>query len=98
MEIINQRKASLLYDLVDESDFYSNDIDLSCRSRMNVIFHLPDDALMKPFLQEAEENDLHALKGHRLAGGLRASLYNAMPERGVEALVAFMREFERRHG
>lgn len=98
MEKINIEKSSLLYDLIDKSDFYYNDIDKSCRSRMNVIFHLPDEILMAPFLQEAMDNELVALKGHRLAGGLRASIYNAMPLQSVQQLADFMLEFERRHG
>ncbi|MEQ8937359.1 MAG: 3-phosphoserine/phosphohydroxythreonine transaminase, partial [Gammaproteobacteria bacterium] len=98
MEKINIEKSSLLYDLIDDSDFYRNDIDISCRSRMNVIFHLQDDKLMDPFLQEAKDNGLLALKGHRLAGGLRASIYNAMPLQSVQQLADFMQEFERRYG
>ena len=87
-EDLRQRRSAIL----------SNDVDVACRSRMNVIFHLPDDKLMGPFLQEAEENRLFALKGHRLAGGLRASIYNAMPLEAVEELENFMQEFERRYG
>lgn len=98
MEKLNIEKSSLLYKLIDDSDFYRNDIDTSCRSRMNVIFHLADDNLMDPFLQEARDNDLLALKGHRLAGGLRASIYNAMPLQSVQQLADFMQEFERRYG
>lgn len=98
MEKLNIEKSSLLYNLIDNSGFYRNAIDTSCRSRMNVIFHLPDDKLMAPFLQEAKDNDLLALKGHRLAGGLRASIYNAMPLQSVQQLADFMQEFERRHG
>ena len=97
-ERINREKSSLLYQLIDNSGFYRNDVEPSCRSRMNVIFHLPDEKLMTPFLQEAEENRLFALKGHKLAGGLRASIYNAMPLQAVQELADFMLEFERRHG
>ena len=95
LEKLNQRKSSLLYDFIDASSFYKNNIDAACRSRMNVVFSLIDDNLTDDFLKLAESNGLYALKGHRLAGGMRASLYNAMPESGVEQLVDFMREFER---
>ncbi len=98
MEQRNQRKADMLYDLIDASDFYHNHVQTSCRSRMNVIFHIEDVDLTNRFLKEAEAHHLHALKGHRLAGGLRASLYNAVPESGVKQLADFMREFERTYG
>ncbi len=93
------RKAALLYDTIDGSGgFYRNEVDVGVRSRMNVPFFLHDDALDKPFLDEARAAGLISLKGHRALGGMRASLYNAMPEAGVEALAAFMREFQQRHG
>ena len=95
LEKKNQRKSSLLYDFIDNSDFYNNVVEVSCRSRMNVVFSLADDNLNDNFLKQAESNSLHVLKGHRLAGGMRASLYNAMPESGVEQLIDFMQEFER---
>jgi phosphoserine aminotransferase len=95
MEKCNQRKSSLLYDFIDASNFYINRIDKTCRSRVNVVFSLTDESLTENFLNQAESNGLHALKGHRLAGGMRASLYNAMPESGVKQLVDFMQEFER---
>jgi phosphoserine aminotransferase len=95
MEKRNQRKSSLLYDFIDASSFYQNNIDASCRSKMNVVFSLNSESLNENFLKQAESSGLHALKGHRLAGGMRASLYNAMPESGVQQLVDFMREFER---
>ncbi len=95
LELRNLRKSSLLYDLIDESSFYQNEIDITCRSKMNVVFSLANENLTDNFLKQAESNGLHALKGHRLAGGMRASLYNAMPESGVKQLVDFMREFER---
>ncbi len=97
MENRSQRKSSLLYDYIDASSFYKNNIEASCRSKMNVVFSLNDENLNDDFLKQAESNDLHALKGHRLAGGMRVSLYNAMPESGVKQLVDFMREFERAH-
>ncbi len=91
----NQRKAKLLYDFIDASDFYHNPVDPSCRSWMNVPFTLADPSLDKRFLEEAEKAGLSGLKGHRSVGGMRASLYNAMPVEGVEALVDFMKDFER---
>ncbi|RAT15194.1 phosphoserine transaminase [Lonsdalea populi] len=98
MEKRNQAKADLLYSAIDRSDFYSNDVAVSNRSRMNVPFLLADAALDSVFLQEAQQMGLHALKGHRAVGGMRASIYNAMPLEGVKALTEFMADFERRHG
>jgi phosphoserine aminotransferase len=94
----NQAKAQLLYEAIDASGFYANPVERSCRSWMNVPFTLRDPALEKDFLSEARAARLVALEGHRSVGGMRASLYNAMPLAGVQALVAFMREFERRRG
>jgi len=95
----NARKSRLLYTRIDESGgFYRNEVDPSARSRMNVPFFLHDTALDKPFLQEAAAAGLISLKGHRALGGMRASIYNAMPEAGVEALAAFMHDFQQRHG
>ncbi|WP_147653698.1 3-phosphoserine/phosphohydroxythreonine transaminase [Vulcaniibacterium gelatinicum] len=95
----NARKAALLYAEIDGSGgFYRNEVDPAVRSRMNVPFFLHDEALNKPFLEEAKAAGLIALKGHRALGGMRASIYNAMPEAGVQALADFMREFRRRHG
>lgn len=98
IEARNIRKAEKLYAVIDASPFYSNPVDPAFRSRMNVPFRLADAALEKPFLAAAKEAGLVTLEGHRSVGGVRASIYNAMPEEGVEALVSFMREFERRHG
>jgi phosphoserine aminotransferase len=95
IEKINQRKSSLLYDFIDASSLYTNNINVTCRSKMNVVFSLDDESLTDDFLNQAESNGLHALKGHRLAGGMRVSLYNAMPESGVKQLIDFMQEFER---
>ncbi len=98
MEARNRAKAALLYGAIDSSAFYRNPVARECRSRMNVPFTLARPELDALFLGEAKEAGLTHLQGHRLAGGMRASLYNAMPIEGVEALVAFMKEFERRHG
>jgi phosphoserine aminotransferase len=89
----NQRKAAMLYDYIDGSGFYKNPVDPNARSWMNVPFTLADAALDKAFLAGADERGLLGLKGHRAVGGMRASIYNAMPEAGVVALVDYMREF-----
>ena len=94
----NRAKAQLLYAAIDASGFYSNPVAVPCRSWMNVPFTLRDPELDKAFLAEAQAAGLTNLAGHRLVGGMRASLYNAMPLEGVAALVAFMQEFQRRHG
>ncbi len=94
----NRRKAEKLYAVIDRSDFYHNSVDPSCRSRMNVPFTLRDPKLDHVFLEWAAERGLHALRGHRSVGGMRASIYNAMPEAGVDALIELMAEFERRYG
>jgi phosphoserine aminotransferase len=98
MAEINRRKAGKLYAAVDASGFYQNPVDPDCRSRMNVPFTIADASLDKTFLREAAAAGLHALSGHRSVGGMRASIYNAMPEAGVDALLEFMTEFERRNG
>jgi phosphoserine aminotransferase len=94
----NRAKAQLLYGAIDSSGFYSNPVAPSCRSWMNVPFTLAEPALDETFVLEARRAGLANLEGHRAVGGMRASLYNAMPLEGVQALVAFMKEFERRHG
>jgi phosphoserine aminotransferase len=94
----NQAKAELLYATIDNSDFYRSRVALANRSWMNVPFQLADPALDKVFLSEAEAIGLQALKGHRVVGGMRASIYNAMPLAGVKTLTDFMADFERRHG
>ncbi|GKW36944.1 3-phosphoserine/phosphohydroxythreonine transaminase [Pectobacterium carotovorum] len=98
MEKRNQEKADLLYSAIDGNDFYRNDVAVANRSRMNVPFLLADSALDKVFLEESVAAGLHALKGHRVVGGMRASIYNAMPLEGVKALTEFMADFARRHG
>jgi len=95
---INQRKAEKLYTAIDDSDFYSNPVDVPCRSRMNVPFVLANADLDAKFLEEAAKIGLHTLKGHRSIGGMRASIYNAMPEAGVDKLVEFMTDFEKNNG
>ena len=97
IEQVNIRKAKLLYDYLDAQDFYANPVAKEDRSRMNVPFTLRDAALDAKFLAEAEARGLSQLKGHRSVGGMRASIYNAMPVEGVEALVDFMEEFRRAH-
>ncbi len=98
MAEINKRKAMKLYNYIDESGFYKNPVDPKCRSWMNVPFTLKDAALDEAFLKEAKAVKLTTLKGHRSVGGMRASIYNAMPEAGVDALVAFMADFAKRKG
>jgi len=96
MEQRNLEKSNLLYDFIDNSDFYYNKVEPTERSRMNVTFLLKDDSLNSQFLTDAEAAGLMALKGHRSVGGMRASIYNAMPLAGVEALVNFMKQFAQR--
>lgn len=98
MDKRNQAKANLLYSTIDESDFYRNTVAPANRSRMNVPFQLADNKLEALFLQKSQADGLHAMKGHRVVGGMRASLYNAMPLAGVQALVDFMQRFARRYG
>ncbi|MGQ0384129.1 MAG: aminotransferase class V-fold PLP-dependent enzyme, partial [Gammaproteobacteria bacterium] len=98
MERCNRAKAGLLYAALDKSKFFSNPVARECRSWMNVPFRLAKPELDKTFLAEAEAAGLANLAGHRAVGGMRASIYNAMPAEGVKALVEFMREFERRYG
>ena len=98
IEQINIAKAQLIYDYLDQTEFYRCPVAKEDRSRMNVPFTLRSADFDKGFLAEAEKNGLSQLKGHRSVGGMRASIYNAMPLEGVQALVQFMREFERKHG
>jgi phosphoserine aminotransferase len=94
----NKRKAGLLYEAIDATDFYRGHADPDCRSLMNVTFRLPSEELEKKFAVEAMAQNLDGLKGHRSVGGIRASIYNAFPIEGVEALVSFMKDFERKNG
>jgi phosphoserine aminotransferase len=98
IEARNIAKATLLYDYLDASGFYANKVAANCRSRMNVPFFLPDDALNEPFLAGAKAAGLLQLKGHKSVGGMRASIYNAMPLAGVQALVAYLKDFAASHG
>ena len=98
MEAHNRRKAALLYDFLDTTGFYIAPVAKDCRSLMNVPFKLKDEALDAAFLKGAEARGMVQLKGHRSVGGMRASIYNAMPIEGVQALVAYMKEFEAQHG
>jgi len=98
IERVNVAKSKLLYDYLDGSSFFRNDVLPQDRSRMNVPFKLADPALDGEFLKGAEQHGMVQLKGHRAVGGMRASIYNAMPMAGVQALVDYMREFERRRG
>ena len=95
---MNQRKASKLYEFIDANDFYANPVEPVSRSSMNVPFTLADDALDKLFLKQSEEAGLLNLKGHRSVGGMRASIYNAVSEAAVDALVAFMTDFAKQNG
>ncbi|MEJ2153862.1 MAG: 3-phosphoserine/phosphohydroxythreonine transaminase [Desulfobacteraceae bacterium] len=98
MAALNQQKADLLYDTIDQGDFYTGTADVDSRSLMNVTFRLPSEQLEQKFVAEAQQNDLGGLKGHRSVGGCRASIYNPTPMTGVEALVDFMKTFEQKNG
>jgi phosphoserine aminotransferase len=92
----NQEKADLLYQFLDQGSLYENRVEKQYRSRMNVTFFLKDESLNAEFLAQSSAAGLVALRGHKAAGGMRASIYNAMPIEGVKALIEFMRDFERR--
>ena len=98
IEAHNRKKAALLYDYLDATSFYKAPVARDCRSLMNVPFKLADDKLDAAFLKGAEAQHMVQLKGHRSVGGMRASIYNAMPLEGVQRLVAYMKEFEAAHG
>lgn len=98
MEQRNIAKATLLYDYLDSTGFYVNKVAKDCRSRMNVPFYLRDESLNETFLAGAKERGLLQLKGHKSVGGMRASIYNAMPIDGVQVLVDYLKDFEKRHG
>ncbi|MDD3117975.1 MAG: 3-phosphoserine/phosphohydroxythreonine transaminase [Victivallales bacterium] len=98
IEQINNSKSEALYELIDKGDFYSSPVKPDNRSKMNVVFRLPSEELEAKFVKQAKEAGMIGLKGHRSVGGIRASIYNAMPLAGVETLVDFMLEFERNNG
>ncbi len=99
MQKVNERKASLLYDCIDDlKDFYNCPVDKKYRSKMNVIFRLPNEDLEKRFVEGSAGEGMLGLKGHRSVGGIRASIYNSMPEDGVESLVQYMKSFARKNG
>ena len=98
MHALNQRKAAKLYNAIDTTDFYSGTAIPECRSDMNVTWRIANEDLESVFIEEAAKENLKTLKGHRSVGGIRASIYNAFPEAGVDALISFMKEFEARHG
>ena len=98
MAELNQDKADTLYRFLDDSDFYINNIPSECRSNMNIPFQIVDESLHGRFVAEAEAAGLSSLKGHRSVGGMRASIYNAMPIEGIHALINFMQEFESKTG
>ncbi len=93
-----EEKSKLIYDVFDTSSFYRSPVDKKYRSRMNVVFRLPSEELEAKFIEESKKEGMLGLKGHRSVGGLRASIYNALPKEDVESLVSFMKEFERKNG
>jgi len=98
MARLNQHKADTMYQYLDQSSFYRNEIPADCRSHMNIPFQIVDESLHGRFISEAETAGLSSLKGHRSVGGMRASIYNAMPIEGIEALIGFMKDFESKAG
>ncbi len=98
IEKLNKEKASLIYDFLDNSDMFTSPVAKNSRSIMNIPFVTNDETLNAKFIQEAEKQGLYTLKGHRSVGGMRASIYNAMPVQGVKKLVEFMKEFEKNNG
>ena len=98
MQKLNEYKAGLLYDFIDSSSFYVNRVNKQDRSLMNVPFNTPNADLDAAFVKQAGENGFVSIKGHRLVGGMRASIYNAMPVEGIPSLIEFMKEFEKKNG
>ncbi|MCK5844879.1 MAG: 3-phosphoserine/phosphohydroxythreonine transaminase [Victivallales bacterium] len=98
IEEINDAKSEAIYELLDNSGFYRSPVDPASRSKMNVVFRLPNEELEAKFVADAKKEGLSGLKGHRSVGGIRASIYNAIPMRGIETLVDFMNEFARNNG
>lgn len=98
LRMLCEKKSSLIYDLIDNSSFYTNPVNKAHRSRLNIPFRLPNEKVESLFIQQANEQGLKQLKGHKIVGGCRASIYNAMPLEGVKALVTFMQDFEKKYG
>ena len=98
VEEINNIKSEALYELLDTSSFYRNPVQPDSRSKMNIVFRLPSEELEDKFVKEAAKQGMTGLKGHRSVGGIRASIYNAMPLAGVESLIDFMNDFASRNG
>ncbi|HSW38853.1 MAG TPA: 3-phosphoserine/phosphohydroxythreonine transaminase, partial [Acidobacteriota bacterium] len=98
VEKINEKKAAVLYDVIDAGDFWRSPVEKESRSTMNIVWRLADEALEEKFIAEARKAGMVGLKGHRSVGGIRASIYNAVPLSSVEALAAFMNEFEMKNG
>ncbi|HIO96902.1 MAG TPA: 3-phosphoserine/phosphohydroxythreonine transaminase [Leucothrix sp.] len=98
MGVVNKRKAEKLYTAIDNSDFYKNSVEVASRSWMNIPFSLANSELDETFLKQAAAQGLVTLKGHRIVGGMRASIYNAMPEAGIDTLIAMMQGFEKQYG
>jgi phosphoserine aminotransferase len=98
MAQVNERKAAKLYAELDHGGYYRGTAEKASRSLMNVTFRLPSEELERLFVKESTDAGLDGLKGHRSVGGMRASIYNALPEAGIDALVSFMQSFEARHG
>ena len=94
----NIKKSNMIYDQIDSTGFYRSPVARNCRSRMNIPFRIHDESLEDLFLKDANDYGLLQLKGHRSVGGIRESIYNAMPTEGVEALLGFMQHFEQQHG
>jgi phosphoserine aminotransferase len=95
---LNERKANKLYAEIDRTGFYRGTAEKNSRSRMNITFRLPSEELENQFVKASTAAGLDGLKGHRSVGGMRASIYNAFPEEGIDALVQFMQEFEKKNG
>jgi phosphoserine aminotransferase len=95
---INEKKAGKLYEIIDSSDFWHSPVEIESRSIMNVVWRLQSEALEEQFLSQAKKAGFVGLKGHRSVGGIRASIYNAVPMESVDALTSFMREFEQKQG
>ncbi len=98
LEKINEKKAAVLYDVIDSSDFWRSPVEKESRSVMNVVWRLPDETLEEQFIAQARREGMIGLKGHRAVGGIRASIYNAVPLESVAALASFMKEFEKKNG